>query len=339
MIDKVKLTNFRNYKDKSFSFKPGANIVVGVNGAGKTNLLEAIFAALRGGSWRGTDKNLINDQSEWARVDVELANKHIYSLILDAKDGRFKKTRKINDSPKRSGYPPVVLFEPDFIRILTDNPQLRRAWLDDVLSQTDPEYENALKQFNRALKQRNSLLKQHKVSQDHLFVWNLKLTEFGEVISNKRSEFIKAVAAKFVELYSAIAGQSENIKVSYQQDYSSSYGQNYLKKLEQTLERDRKLGFTTSGPHREDMIVEFRGADSQERMSRGEFRTAAIALKQIELDYLADKLGQKPILLLDDILSELDRDRSSRMGILKNRQLIATTTNQTKIKSEFVIEL
>lgn len=339
MITRVLLTDFRNHEDKTLEFKTGQNMLVGPNGAGKTNVLEAIYTTFRGSSWRGKDETLVREEAEWARVELHDDARNEYVLLLDRREGNLKKTRQINKTNVRKGFPTVVLFEPEFIRTLTGSPERRRAWLDDVLSQTDVRYQNALKQFNRALRQRNSLLKRDKVSRDHIFVWNLKLAEFGALLSAARERFVTEHTERFTELYQTIAGEETPVGIAYQPQFRGDYNQSYLDKLAATEDRDRLLGFTSSGPHREDVRLTYGDAASHERMSRGEVRTTAITLKQIEFAALEKHTGKPPLLLLDDILSELDETRAGRIGLLNKAQIIATSTQATKDKSRTIITI
>lgn len=334
MIDSIRLQNFRSYADESFEFGPGVNIIVGPNGSGKTNLLEAIQVMASGSSYRVDDADLVRFDSQWARLDtVSGAAKR--TLKLQAENGRIKKSYVFDDRPykllTRPHVLPVVLFEPTHLQLLHGQPDSRRAYLDGLLTQLSPTYGLTMKHYRRALSQRNALLKSPRPpSKEQLFVWDLRLSELGGVIARARLELVEDTAQALPKLYGKIAGSK---KTAVGMEYKSKlpceqYETALLKALERSHELDTTRGFTGSGPHRDDFTVLFDSRPAAEVASRGETRTALLALKIHELKMLEDKFGVKPLLLLDDVFSELDgKRRHALTTYLKTHQTFITTTD------------
>lgn len=321
MIQRLRLQNFRSHQDTEFTFVSGVNALIGPNGVGKTNVVEAIYATLTGGSWRGKDELMIAHGSDWARVDLE-TNDHTYTLKLDGTSGQMVKTRTIDGTSRRSGYLPVVLFEPDFIRVLTDGPDLRRQWVDNLISQLKPGYSHSVHGYKRALSQRNALLKQGAVDTHHIFVWNLKLTEYGAQIAQERQELARKINQQATKEYRELSGAAEAVSVVYTPSFSGDYASGMLTALQQNLSKDVRIGFTTIGPHREDLGLVLRDKPLTDTASRGEVRTLATSLIKI-----TEALFEKDyILLLDDILSELDKERSDSV-------ISSVGSNQTIVSS------
>ena len=330
MIKSVRLQNFRSYTDKTFVFEPGVNAIIGPNGVGKTNILEAIYVTITGSSWRVKDELLIKHNQDWARVDV-VTNKHTYTLKLDNRSGSLQKTRYIDDKESRDNFIPVVLFEPDFIRVLTDGPDLRRNWVDGIIAQLKPGYAQIVAGYKRALSQRNALLKRNQVDTHHIFVWNLKLTEYGAQIAHEREKIVSKLNKELASEYRKISGGKESVSASYRPTFGSDYAGEMLKALQQNLPRDSQLGFTTVGPHREDLALKIRKKDILETASKGELKSLSLALKNIEKLVIGAHF-----LLYDDVSTELDVSRQKNVGknnsiqnILTTVSTISTNTNNT----------
>ncbi len=339
MIKTLRLQNFRSYADYTTELDDGVNIVVGPNASGKTNLLEAIYVANRGKSFRVSDKNLIKNGETWARIDVR-GDDGRRAWKLEVKEEKPVRLFDVNDTQMKrltkKYQQPTTLFEPNHLRLLSGSPETRRAYLDQILSQTDQEFSDALRKYGRALKQRNSLLKQtYNTTQDDMFVWDVKLSEYGAVVYGKRIELIKYINTVVADKYSKIARSKTKIVLEYVSTISSKdYVSGFLKTLQETLAEDKMRGFTTHGPHREDFKVYMNGEESSVMASRGETRTLVLALKLIELKLLEDELEQKPLLLLDDVFSELDGKRRKALTehISKYQTLITTTDAEAVIE-------
>jgi DNA replication and repair protein RecF len=343
MLTDIRLQNFRSYKDSSFEFDPGVNIIVGPNASGKTNLLEAILVVNKGSSYRVKDNDLIKFNESWSRIDADLSGGDSRSVKLEAgQSTQIDKTYLID----RKNYKrlslnhklPVVLFEPDNLRLFSAGPEKRRDYIDDLLSQIMPGYSNIRKQYLRVLNQRNSLLKQPtRDIHQQIFPWNLRLSELAGQIVQKRSNLIYGLDSKIGDLYKQLSKTNKKVNLDYQSSWpAEAYETNLLKKLEKNIETDQARGFTTSGPHREDMIIYFDKRPSQEVASRGEVRTAILALKITELELLESSYDSTPILLLDDVFSELDgKRRHALTDYIQTYQTFITTTDADIVMEYF----
>ena len=334
MFTSLRLQHFRSYSDDTFEFEPGVNIIVGPNGSGKTNLLEAVLAISTGSSYRVSDQELVRFGSGWARLDAALADQK-RTLKLEVENDRIKKSYIFDDKPYKilthTHIFPVVLFEPNHLQLLHGQPELRRNYLDTLLEQTVSGFAITRKHYRRALSQRNALLKSMKrPSADQLFVWNLRLSELGGAIVKARHELIEELQLELPGLYTEVAG-SKDTKVSIRYDSKLPlyrYESVLLSTLEKNIDKDIARGFTGVGPHRDDFVVTFMDRPAYEVASRGETRTALLAFKIFELRLLERLKGQKPLLLLDDVFSELDgKRRHALASFLQTHQTFITTTD------------
>lgn len=330
MISKINLSNFRNHDEYSVELEEKV-VFVGPNASGKTNLLEAIFTGITGNGFRGSDFELIKNNQPWSRIDIE-TNTGLRSVKI--KSDHAGKTTKILEldgvkKPIRSFRKDAaaVLFEPNELRMLSGPPELRRAWMDKLLTQTSLFYEDSLKRYRRALFQRNNLLKK-SASQDELFVWELKLGEYGEQLVAARSDLFNDLSNKIELLYQNIANTKDKIDIAYTNQQIESYASWLIGKLESDRERDKLAGFTVNGPHRDDFTISRNGTNISDTGSRGELRSLVLALKFYELEKLEAYLNIKPLLLLDDVFSELDSvRRQSLLETTSRYQSIFTTTD------------
>lgn len=336
MITDIHLQQFRSYTDASFEFGEGVNIIVGPNASGKTNLLEALLLICSGNSYRAADSELITHEKDWARIDTHVDGEAVRTIKLQQKktyiiDGkeylRLTHTKKL----------PVVLFEPNHLLILPGPPESRRAYLDDLLEQTNPTYAAIRKNYRRVVAQRNALLKHANVHKQDFFPWNLRLSELGAVIHRARAELVTRLSADIKPLYKELATSQTEIELTYDGKFAGvAYESSLLHALEENLEKDIARGFTSHGPHREDMGVWFDGHPAVDVASRGETRTATLALKILELETLQKTLDQKPVLLLDDVFSELDGARRRALTThLQRYQTFLTTTDADIVIKHF----
>lgn len=344
MISDIRLQHFRSYQDDSFEFDPGVNIIVGPNASGKTNLLEALLVACVGKSYRVSDTELISHARPWARLDVHgEAGDRVVKLETPEGATRVKKTITVDDKPyirlPLHKTLPVVLFEPNHLQLLHGSPELRRDFLDNLLEQTNAGFGVVRRQYKRALTQRNALLKQEQgFANQQLFAWNIRLSELGGQIAASRLALIDEINKHLEPLYQNLSKAKLKIKV----DYVSSCGEgNYssrlLHKLESGTELDYQRGFTAYGPHRDDLRIMIGGYDASDAASRGEIRTLLLGLKIIEMQLLEAAHGRRPMLLLDDVFSELDGSR--RMALteyLSDHQTFITTTDADVVVQHFM---
>ncbi len=340
MIDTIRLQNFRSYSDASFEFENGVNIIVGPNASGKTNLLEAILVAARGKSYRVSDAELLRHDADWARIDTIVSNTSRVVKITRSGD-HIDKSYEINDTNlKRLTHTrtlPIVLFEPNHLLLLTQSPDLRRNYIDDVLEQLHPEFAQVRRDYKRTLSQRNRLLKQQAPISD-FFVWNVRLSELGGQIARQRHHFAEDNTIALHELYATLVEGTHSVALQYKtllpvDDYSNVM----LHTLEQTITRDQERGFTTTGPHRDDLIMSIDGHQLAHTASRGETRTMLLALKLLEVKALERVRGDKPMLLLDDVFSELDGARRRKLtDYLTSYQTFITTTDADIVVQHFL---
>lgn len=339
MITDIRLQAFRSYDDASFEVSPSVNIIVGPNASGKTNLLEAILVLSRGGSYRVRDVDLIQFDKPWARLDAHTAGgERVLKLIREPAQKVFEIDGQLIRRLTARYRLPVVLFEPTHLQLLTGSPELRRTYLDELLDQLQPGYRTTLRHYQRTLAQRNALLK-HGAAQaaPQLFPWNIRLSELAGTIVKKRVELIDTLSETFTTLYAELSETDKAVSLAYLPKFSvDRYETHMLHRLEADLDIDCARGFTASGPHREDFQVLFDEHLAAETASRGEARTAVLALKVLELQQLEQLHGQPPLLLLDDVFSELDGSRRRLLTkYIEPYQSFITTTDADVVLKHF----
>lgn len=341
MITDLRIQNFRSYKDSSFELNPGVNIIVGPNASGKTNLLEAILVLARGNSYRAKDLDLVMFEKPWARLDGHTKNTGLRTVKLIKEDASGKIFELEGKSYKRLPHTqtlPVVVFEPNHLQLLSGGPERRRDYLDDLLEQTTPGYGSLRRQYRRALAQRNSLLKQPSVnSHSNVFPWNIRLSELAGQIVRAREQITLQINKEITPLYKKLSKSKTKVTIEYQHRWPpEQYETRLLKELDNSLASDIAKGFTSAGPHREDIIVLFDGHPASESASRGEARTTILALKIIELKIIESAREITPLLLLDDVFSELDgKRRHALTDYLAPYQTFITTTDADLVIKNF----
>jgi len=333
MVSNIKLQQFRNHGELEIPVTKRTVLLTGANTRGKTNILEALYVAGTGSSFRTHDEALIRTSDDWARIDVQTAHQ-LRTVKFKHDEQGLQKLLEVDNQPVRTrpkfqqGFA-VVLFEPEELRMLLGSPELRRAWLDRILVQTDPHYARALNHYARALRQRNRLLKT-AASEDHYFVWELKLSEYGATIATKRHEIARTINEVISRLYTQISGGTESLSCRYDTP-AGDYATWLARALRTGREHDIRLGHTTIGPHREDLVLLRDGALLAESASRGELRNTVLALKLFEVHYLENALGIQPVLLLDDVFGELDsRRQKALLRAIAPYQAFITATEQPR---------
>lgn len=327
-LKRLSVQNFRTHNNYVVDFSHSTTLIIGPNGCGKTSLLEAVYIALRGVSFKGVDNEIRRDGEQWYRIDLETdANSRTVKHQADGVKKQFevdgKKHQRLIDKAKY----PVVLFEPDDLRLVSGSPSRRRDYIDTVLSQCHPHYSHTLHRYERALLQRNKLLKQPRLTADELFAWNIALSRYGAEIVEARQNVTHYINERIEKTYQTIAPIHDTIMVEYSDPHPIS-PQRILKDLEQSFEKDRAIGATTTGPHRHDLYISLNNHIAEQNGSRGELRTIALALKFIEAEYIMSTLGVTPIILLDDVFSELDDERKKRlMSEFQHYQVIMTSVD------------
>ncbi len=329
VIKKLFVENFRSHSNFSFNLSPTISVITGMNGSGKTSLIEALYISLQGTSFRGADHDVLKNQSPWWRIEVDFDDdtQRIVTYdpnLLSARKKFIIDGKTIYRLSSRYKYP-VVLFEPDDLRLLHGSPTRRRLFIDRFINQLDPMYASAAHKYERALRQRNNLLKRHFSSKDELFAWDIALSEYGSYIIQKRIAFIEQINSQLNEAYNNIAKSKDSVSVHYSNTYIGDIKQKLLNDLHNSRERDAVRGFTSVGPHRHDVIFSFNDSPAIDVASRGEVRSIVLALKFLEVDIIEQIVGQKPIILLDDVFSELDDERQKSL-LSTGHQVIITST-------------
>lgn len=343
-INDIRLQNFRSYSDETFEFKEGVNIIVGPNASGKTNLLEAIELVCTGKSHRGKDIELISFDKLWCRTDINIETKPRTVKIERQETGPQKSFIVDNQPLKKLSYDkkiPVTLFEPNHLQMLVGRPELRRNYLDELISQSTPGFSTVMGKYKRTLAQRNALLKKGLPSaKGQVFSWDIRLSQLAGEIVHKRQQLIGKINQEAPELYKKLSKSKLLIDIEYVSTTKlKNYESNLLKELENSLALDCLRGFTGRGPHRDDFKIRMGNHAAEEVASRGEARTTLLALKIIEVSIIEKARNQKPVLLLDDVFSELDGARRRALTkFLKNYQTFITTTDADVVVQHFMGE-
>lgn len=333
-INKIKLTNFRNYDEQKIDLGKNINIFYGDNAQGKTNIIEAIFLCSIGKSFR------TNKESELIKFNKDISSVYIeyeksdrdgkIKIDLNNKKSIYTNGIKIKKLSELLGNINTVIFTPDDINILRDGPQKRRRFLDIMIGQLRPNYIHLLNMYNKTLEQRNNYLKQIKEnnkSEEMLDIWDEKLAEYGEKIYIYRNEFIEKIKNKINKIHKNITNEKEEIKVEYISNCANK--EEYIELLKSRRKLDIIKGFTTKGIHRDDFFVYINNQLVNVYGSQGQNRTVVLSLKISELQVIYDEIGEYPILLLDDFMSELDEKRRRNfLENIENTQVIITCTDK-----------
>jgi len=338
-IKKNKLNNFRNYNYKEINLEKNINIFYGENAQGKTNIIEAIFLSSMGKSFRtNKDKELINFEKEKATVEINFEKKDRDGKIkieIENKKNIYLNGIKLKKLSELLGNINVVIFTPDDINILKGGPQNRRRFLDIMISQLKPNYMYTLNLYLKTLEQRNNYLRQIKIEnkdENLLDIWDEKLAEYAVIIYNYRVEFINKIKNKIENIHKDITQNKENIKIEYISECKEK--EEFLNLLKQRRKLDIIKGFTTKGIHRDDFMIYINEKEVSTYGSQGQHRTAILSLKLSELKVIYDEIGEYPILLLDDFMSELDESRrKSFLENIENIQVIITCTEKIMLEN------
>ncbi|MCA9341382.1 DNA replication and repair protein RecF [Candidatus Saccharibacteria bacterium] len=337
-LKRLAVYNIRSYDLSSFEFSPHTTLVLGSNGSGKTSLLEAIYLMYRGVSFRGSTKDILAHTTKNASIRLESRNEGTRALDLTLTGHLVNKKFEVNGK-KTFRLPiknklPVVLFEPDELRMLSSSPDRRRRFLDGIISRLSPSYASTLTKYQRTLLQRNELLKQSINSpkqtwQSHLFAWDIKLAELASQLVDSRRAFIKVSNDQLSTLYSDMANKDHEVSVRYICQFpEKTYQQQLIGALTNSIENDILKGHTTVGPHRDDFEILLDNYPAPEVASRGELRTIMLAYKLLEVTLVQRQYSAYPLILLDDVFSELDVNRERHlMKKLQPFQSIITATD------------
>lgn len=340
MIHSVRLQHVRLHSDSSYEFSDGVNVIVGPNASGKTTILEAINLACTGKPPGVKIKDMLSNDQDWMRVDVA-EEKHQRTVKYESSKPRQKSFEIDDNKMGRLSHEytaPVVWFDPEQLRLLRGSPSRRRDYIDTLLSQLHPAYSRHLSRYNRALLQRNTLLKSKNFTKDQIFVWNVRIAEHAKEIFDKRKEYVAELNKKLSDTYADLSGVKKNIKVEYDSTTGEdSYSETLLRQLEANQKRDEIMGHTSVGPHRDDIVfMDGTGRSLAGSSSRGEVRSMVLSLKIMELKMLASAFDKQPVLLFDDVFSELDGSRRHAFtSNLSGVQAIVTTTDADIVTKNF----
>ena len=333
-IEKIRLQNFRNYENLEIDLNKNINIIYGENAQGKTNIIESIFLCAFGKSFRTSkEKEMIKFNEEKSLVEafyqkkdrdgkikIELGNKKQISL----------NGIKIKKLSELLGNINIVIFTPEDINILRDGPAKRRRFLDMMIGQLRPNYVYNLNMYTKTIEQRNNYLRQIKEEnkpEEMLEIWDEKLAEYGEKVYIYRKEFIEKIYNKINEIHGNITDNKETLKIEFISNCDNK--EKYLKLLKERRKLDIIKGFTTKGIHRDDFVIYINSKEVNIYGSQGQNRTVVLSLKIAELNVIYEEIGEYPILLLDDFMSELDEVRRKNfLNNIKNTQVILTGTEK-----------
>lgn len=332
-VKKISLKNYRNIERLELELKNGVNIFYGSNAQGKTNLLESIYIGATGRSHRThKDKELIKFDKEEAHIRLDIQNDKISDRIdihlkKDSKKGIAINNIAINKLGELFGYLNVVIFSPEDLSLIKQGPQERRKFIDMELCQINNIYYYNLSQYYKVLKQRNSLLKKilkEPSLKDTLFVWDNQLIEFGIKIIQARELFIKKLNNISKKIHMEITSNKENLEIKYKPNVLIS---EFKEKLEKSIDKDILYTTTSYGPHKDDILFFINNINVRDFGSQGQQRTASLSTKLAEINLIEDEKAVLPVLLLDDVLSELDKDRQKFLiKNIKKLQVIITCT-------------
>lgn len=345
ILKSVALNHFRNYKDLYLEFDEKTNILYGDNAQGKTNILESVYVSGTTRSHRGSkDRELITFGEEEAHIRTVIEKKEKeYQIDMHIKKNRSKGIA-VNKIPIKKaselfGVLNIVFFSPEDLNIIKNGPSERRRFLDLELSQIDRIYLFHLTNYNRALNQRNKLLKDINIKsdlRDTLPVWNMQLAEYGKKIIETRRKFIHQLNEIVYEIYYNLSGRKEELLLSYEPNVSEERLEEELLKNQ---EKDIKFGMTSVGPHRDDMCFLIHNIDIRKFGSQGQQRSCALSLKLSEIELVRKSAKETPILMLDDVLSELDSNRQNfLLNSIHDIQTVITCTGLDEfVKNRFEV--
>lgn len=345
LVKSLTLTNYRNHQSLTLQFGDRINLLIGNNAQGKTNILESIYLLGRGKSFRTQD---VKDVIAWGRDDcrVEACLKRACgpSLAVLCIDDE-KRTTKMDGKKRTAAGFGVVLFVPRDIAIFRAEPQERRLYIDEFIKGLDIGYSRLVRDYKRTLSQRNRILKDgletgFGVVESELRIWTERLIDHGTEVVLKRARWIYEINDRLPQIYSLMGGVGDNIKIEYIVSFSvERFSKDHImdafnNRLREKEKLEKIRGVTLVGPHRDDWVASVEGSELKSFGSQGQMRVAAISLKMVELALSKSLRGESPILLLDDVASELDDNASGRLLEFidqQDGQVIMTSTNQERL--------
>ena len=341
-IKNLTLKNFRNYADENFEFTEGLNVLYGKNAQGKTNCAEAVFYLCTGVSPRARrEKQLIMHGKQRADISATACGRY-GDVTIDAVIGESGREirvngNKISRNADLLGNVYAVFFSPQELRLIQDGPDERRRFLNISISQLSKSYYTALSRYNKILEQRNNLLKNRDISlvMDTLPVWDVQLCRYAAEIAVRRTEYLKKLSPLAEEAHAYLTDGQEKLEISPEKKYKGDEEElsaRLFDELSNNYDRDIRLGYTASGPHRDDLDITINGQDAKNFASQGQTRTAALAIKLAEVNIFREACGEYPVLILDDVMSELDLPRRKKLvARTEGLQTIITCTHAERV--------
>ena len=336
IIQSVQLVNFRSHDEFLLKCNKKTSLLIGENGSGKTSVLEAIYEALRGKSFKASDNEILKRGADFYRVELNFCDGKKTIVLFDGKKKQFLvEDKKVSRLPKRNRYP-VVLFLPDDLHLVATSPTKRRTYFDRVLAEFDEAYSSSLLKYEKSLKQRNELLKRYvkegeagRISKSDFFSWNILLAKYGLEIRNRRKQYLEKLNNIYSDVYHLIVDNDDSVYLKLELFGGEISEADYFNRLEAELARDLVLGHTGFGIHRDDFVFLFNEREADGTASRGELRSIILAMKFIEADLIFQETGKRPVVLLDDVFSELDNIRQkSLVKNFKDNQVIMTSVEE-----------
>lgn len=342
-INSLSLRNFRNYESLDISFNPSRNIIVGENAQGKTNLVESVYMCSFARSFRTSNST---DLVMFGK-DMCLISADIESSSFDRKIG-ISVTRQGKKMIKKDGKPVsrtaellnnlvVVIFSPEDLRIIKDSPDKRRNFINKEISQLRPRYFECLKNYNDALKQKNALLKNDVIMDEMLDIYDSQLAYNGYELVKYRRNFVDKLSACSSELQSRISQGRETLEITYSESCRADSAEQMMAEFAALREKDRMYRSASIGPHRDDLEFFINGKDARKFGSQGQQRTIALCMKLAEVRIARDVLMENPVLILDDVLSELDIERQK--FLLKEIDDVQLFITSTELGDEMISEM
>ncbi|MBN7773336.1 DNA replication/repair protein RecF [Clostridium aminobutyricum] len=340
-ITKIELKDFRNYEHLKLEFHPKVNIILGNNAQGKTNILESIFLSSLGKSFRtSNDHEMIRFDCKFFRlkIDAEKKNEEICVEMAVSKESKAVKLngRKIKKISELLESVYIVVFSPEDLKIVKEEPERRRKFIDRELCQIKPMYYSNLSKYKKVLLQRNTLLKENSPRISLLEIWDHELVEYGSKIILQREDFIKKIDKISSKIHKNITNGKEKLHIQYESNVPTMETLEeqrtiFLEKVKNSTAKDIQRRNTSTGPHRDDLKISVNGIDIRKYGSQGQQRTAALSLKLAEIMLIKEETEEDAILLLDDVLSELDEERQNYLiNSLSDTQLFITAAEMSE---------
>ncbi len=342
VIENLTLHNFRNYEEERFTFEEGLNVLTGRNAQGKTNCAEAVFYLCTGASLRiRHDRQLIRRGAPSAHITARVRTRfgivQLEAAIFENKRELFVNGNKVTRAADFVGNMNSVFFSPGELRLIQDGPDERRRFLNLSISQTSREYCTALTRYQRILDQRNNLLKEHDLSlvSETLPVWDEQLASYAARIVRHRRRYLARLSPLARDAHAFLTDGAEELSLEMDGTYPENedeIAEKLLRQFASSRERDMRLGFTSVGPHRDDIRISINGADARGYSSQGQARTAALSMKLAETQIFRELAGEAPVLILDDVMSELDLPRRKKLlERVRDIQCILTCTHAERV--------